>query len=406
MSLPAFGEVRSWMFERALPFWAEAGIDRVHGGFHEDLTLDGLPSLGEFRRLRVICRQIYVFSHAATLGWKEGLGAAEMGVDYLVAHGWLGPDIGWARRLTRRGQVLDVAPDLYDHAFVLFALGWWHRASGDPAALVWAHRTLDFVEAHLRHPRGPGFLHARPPAGWRLQNPHMHLLEAALALFEACGHARFAELAEEVGALFERHFFDADTGTLGEVYTEELARAPGEPGRVTEPGHHFEWAWLLAARQRLLGVPGSEAAGRLVAFAERHGVHPVTRMTYNRARDDGLPLDRGSRTWPNTERLKGHVALFELQGLDPRVALVDVTRVLLDRYLAHRPGGTWQDHFDGDGAPIATTIPAATFYHLFLAFSELLRLEPALRALAGAEERRHAPPRFAHVQRVRRWAPA
>lgn len=375
------------MFEWALPFWAEAGVDRVHGGFHEALDLRGQPAVVDFRRLRVTCRQIYVFSHAATLGFAPGLPAAWRGFHYLVSKGWMGRERGWARRLTTLGEVLDDAPDLYDHAFVLFALGWLHRASGDPQALVWAHRTLDFLESHMRHPTAPGFLHARPPSGWRIQNPHMHVLEAALVLYETSGNARFAELAYEMATLFTTRFFDAKTGTLCESFTEQLSRAPGEPGRVTEPGHQFEWAWILAGYQRLLGEPMGAVARALVAFAERHGVDPLSRATFNAVRDDGIPLDRGSRTWPNTERIKAHIALFDLDGTDPREPLTQTLRLLLDRYLAHQPSGTWIDHFDGEGVSVAATIPSATLYHLVLAFSEVFRVEPALRALARLEDR-------------------
>ncbi|MFN7144090.1 MAG: AGE family epimerase/isomerase [Myxococcota bacterium] len=388
------------MFDRALPFWAHAGVDPTRGGFHEALTLRGRPAPGGFRRLRVTCRQVYTFSHASVLGWRDGLSLAGMGVGYLLSKGWLGPDAGFARRLTPRGAVLDPTPDLYDHAFVLFALGWWHRASGDPDALVWAHRTLDFLELHLRSPAGPGFLDARPAGRWRLQNPHMHLLEAALTLFESSGVARFGDLAREIARLFHARFFDERTGTIGEAFDARWERAPGEDGRRVEPGHHFEWAWLLSNCQRLLGERAGDVPGRLVAFAELHGVDPVHGFVRNAVRDDGVVLDGGSRTWPNTERLKAHVALLELDGRDTRAALADTTRVLLERYLARRPAGTWLDHFDADGALVADTVPAATFYHLFLAFSELLRVEPALVALARGEE--HVPVSAADaLERVR-----
>jgi mannose/cellobiose epimerase-like protein (N-acyl-D-glucosamine 2-epimerase family) len=51
--------------------------------------------------------------------------------------------------------------------------------------------------------------------------------------------------------------------------------------------------------------------------------------------------------------------------------------LLLERYLAHTPHGTWMDAFDADGRPVATTIPASTLYHLFLAFAEVLRVSEA-----------------------------
>jgi N-acylglucosamine 2-epimerase/mannose-6-phosphate isomerase len=115
-----------------------------------------------------------------------------------------------------------------------------------------------------------------------------------------------------------------------------------------------------------------------VAFAERHGVDPASHATFNQVRDDGAPIDPASRTWPNTERVKAHVALYELLGRDPTVPVTQSTRLLLDRYLNATPPGSWIDNFDALGRPLAKTAPTSTLYHVFLAFAEVLRLEGRL----------------------------
>lgn len=378
MSQIPYSEVRSWMFELALPFWAEAGLDRAHGGFLEELRLDGSPADIAFKRVRVTCRQIYVFSHAALLGWRAGAALSTLGYDYLVDKAWLGEGQGWARRLTRQGDVLDTAPDLYDIAFVLFALAWRYKLTGEAETLGRMHATLAFVRTQLRAAPHEGFWHALPPLGPRLQNPHMHLLEACLAAFEACGDERYLDGASETVGLFQRYFFDGRT--LAEYFTADWGRALSEEGRSVEPGHQFEWAWLLAQYQRTSGVStdlaGSAAA--LIAFGERFGVDAETQATYDEVRDDGAPLRTTSRAWPNTERIKGHLGLYELTGADPRQAAAAATRVLLDRYLALPLPGAWIDQFDALLQPMSQTIPASTLYHVFLAFAELLRLQPRL----------------------------
>jgi N-acylglucosamine 2-epimerase/mannose-6-phosphate isomerase len=375
-------DLRSWMFAAALPLWSDRGIDHAHGGYVEQLDLAGRPG-GEVKRVRVVCRQIYVFSHASVLGWAEGDRLAERGYAYLTRHAALGGG-AWARRLDPLGTIIDATPDLYDLAFVLFALGWRHRASGDPEALEHARRTLDYLDREMRHASG-GFLHEKPAPGFRLQNPHMHLLEAALVLFETSGEEIFGALADELVELFLRRFFNPRSGTLAEYFEEDWSPAAGDRGRVVEPGHQFEWAWILANHQRLRGRDLVAAARGLFDFAERHGVDPASRATYDAVRDDGLPLDRGSRTWPNTERMKGAIALYELTRRDPRPVLEESGRLLLDRYLAWPPAGAWMDAFDGEGRPIADKIPASTLYHVFLAFAETLRVAPAL-GLAGADQ--------------------
>jgi mannose/cellobiose epimerase-like protein (N-acyl-D-glucosamine 2-epimerase family) len=177
-------DVRKWLLEDALPFWADKGVDRVHGGYVEQLRLDGTDPAVGFKRTRVIGRQIYSFCHASLLGRGDGVALARHGYEFLTANAWLGPERGWARRLDREGRVTDPTPDLYDLAFILFALGWYHRVTGDPGALSWALRTVEFLESQMRHPSGIGFLNEKPATRPRLQNPHMHLLEAALVNLE------------------------------------------------------------------------------------------------------------------------------------------------------------------------------------------------------------------------------
>jgi N-acylglucosamine 2-epimerase/mannose-6-phosphate isomerase len=126
-------------------------------------------------------------------------------------------------------------------------------------------------------------------------------------------------------------------------------------------------------------VSGEAAA--LAGFAEQHGVDAASGAVFDAVRDDGAPVRRSSRTWPNTERIKGHLALFELTGRDPRRPVAASARLLLDRYLAVTPRGAWIDQFDAQGRPMVEAVPASILYHLFLAFAEVLRLEAPLMGL-------------------------
>jgi mannose/cellobiose epimerase-like protein (N-acyl-D-glucosamine 2-epimerase family) len=374
LKLPHRDAIHDWIFSSALPWWAAHGVDRADGGFVEQVTPDGRDVGIAFKRTRVTARQIYVFSHGYMMGFAPGLDVARHGVDFLVSKTWLGPDKGFARKLSRSGALLDATPDLYDHAFALFAFAWHHKASGDTASRDWMHRTLDVTEAKLRVADGDGFWHELPPNGWRQQNPHMHLTEACLAAFEATGEARFANLARELVTLFTSRFFDPSSQTLAEYYTPDLARAPGDEGRITEPGHQFEWAWILNACRKLLGMNLAPQIRALAQFAEQNGVDPATGITFNIVRDDGVPIDRASRTWPNTERIKAAIALHELDGVDPSAVIAGSGRVLFDRFLSQNTPGTWIDLVDVNGKPVPGNAPASSLYHVLLAFAEVLRV--------------------------------
>jgi len=367
--------IRAWTFDDALPFWLENSVDRQHGGFIETLDFQGRDAGSPFKRVRVACRQVYVYSHAATLGWDQGLEAAVQGGRDLLDQAWRDDGAGFVRRLTPQGAVLDPTIDLYDNAFGLFALAWLYRASGETWARDAARRTLASARQVLSHPGGEGYWHDETRAGPRLQNPHMHLTEACIVAYDATADADYLDEALRIASLFRRRFFDGET--LGEFFSDDWARVPGETGRITEPGHQMEWAWILAALQQRTGEDLSGTIASLIARSEATGVDPASGATFNAVRDDGTILDAGSRTWPNTERLKAAVAAQETLGQDAGASADAAIRILLDRYLAGPIPGGWIDAFDSQGRPLVDVMPTSTLYHVFLAFAEAMRVWPS-----------------------------
>lgn len=369
----------NWLFNRAFPFWMEHGVDRRNGGFIESLSLAGSDSGAPFKRTRVTCRQIYVFCQAETLGVEGAREIVQHGLDFLTGPTWLGENKGFARRVSRTGEELDPTPDLYDYAFIIFALSWGYKITKDETLREWAHIALDCAERFLRDANGKGFWHDADREGWRQQNPHMHLLEGALVAVEVFGDDRFAALADEVVGLFRTTFFDHANGVLPEFFDPDWSSAPGRAGSITEPGHQYEWAWILFHCNRLIGVDSSEIVRRLIASADAHGINQSTGLVYNAVDRSGQVLDAGQRSWPNTERLKAACALYELDGVDPLPIFDQALSGLLQYHLCHNPEGTWIDMFDDASNPTSQLIPSSTLYHVVLGFAETLRISAKLR---------------------------
>lgn len=388
MSRPIrFDEVRTWMFETALPFWAATALDQDGFGFLEQLDLDGRPRDPGFKRLRTQARQVYVFCHAHLLGWSgPALEIAEAG--HLALLGTEMPGGGYPRTLSADGGVLDPTLDLYDQAFALYAMAWWARATGDLEHTKTAHRLMDTVEARLGG-EGRGFRSADPDTGERLQNPHMHLLEASLAWVETSGDARFRDLANTLVDMHLELFRQGDDGMLAEFFDADWRPVDGPRGRTAEPGHQYEWAWLLGKAGVLLDRDLEAAARRLHSFARRLGHNPATGLCWDCVDRDGRVQKATSRSWAQTEWLKAELALGEHWGDFDRGRIAEVVDLLLDKHLAWTPTGTWMDCLDAEGRPVADHIPASIFYHLFLAFAELLRLEE--RITGGGDDGRRGP---------------
>lgn len=263
---------------------------------------------------------------------------------------------------------MDARRDLYDQAFALFGLA--HARSVDPAA---ADKRIRQILSYLDTQRLPpgGFLEGEIAPRPRRQNPHMHLFEAGIALAEA-GFAQGEHLAEEMVELFRRHFFDGPSSSLGEFYDDHLRSAHGEPGQVTEPGHHFEWIWLLDRWARLTGKAHHNESLALWGHATRNGIMgPVAIDETWRSGGVKAPT---ARLWPQTERLKAGLVLWEATG-EPNFAADAVVayrglRIFLDGV---RPG-LWWDRLTEDLTPLEELSPASSFYHITLALAELNRV--------------------------------
>jgi len=366
-------EARTWLFDSCFPLWADHGLTEA-GLFPEALTMDLDEAPGDTTRVRVQARQTYVFTAAWQLGWKPDTAArlVESGVGVLSG-ACLGPTGLAGRTLAADGAgLIDATPDLYDTAFVLLALAEAARGPGPArlAAETYA-AILAALDADGRDGVHGGYHEQLPPGSERLQNPHMHLLEACLSLHAADSSGEHLSRAADIIALFEAKLTAGDNGLVGERFAPDWSMLPGDAARIVEPGHQFEWVWLLHAYARAAGQPVSPAAERLYSYAL--STLDIDGRAIQMAARGGAPIDASRRTWPQTEALKAHLAMYEQRG-DERFAAAACRSfdILMDEYLTE--DGGWIDHYAADGSVLSSRMPASTGYHVVLAFSELMRV--------------------------------
>lgn len=369
-------KIAQWGLQIALPFWAERGWDNVHGGFLEAVTLGGSAIYGDVRRVRVQARQIYVFARAHQEGWLDGLDRAEQAATLLKQRAWQSDgQPGWVHALTDAGDVSDPTRDLYDHAFILLALGQLGGASGNKAWFDLADETLAWLDAAMADPAG-GYCETLAGSQWpRRQNPHMHLFEALMALYETSGRSEFLTRATAIKALFETVFYDPETAVVREFFNADWSRVTGELGAVVEPGHLCEWAWLLHEYHRLSGTPIDAAASALFGTAMRVGVNPQTGLLHAAINAHGAVLDGSSRTWMQTEWLRTAVRLSEL-GLPGAAGHLERAGSAMSHHLNDVIAGGWVDQFDASAGALSDRIPASTLYHVFGAIAECVSARP------------------------------
>lgn len=355
-----------WMRLNALPIWATIGVDK-DGGFRETIDLSGSVS-GEFRRARVQARQAYVYCAAGAAGWAGPWRTlVSRTLERFEATNRRADDL-YRTRVSVDGVVLDDSASLYDQAFALFAFAAAAKAGIAPGMMAERAHALRDALAAMRAPAG----------GWRetgehpyQANAHMHLLEACLAWEAVEPEGGWREMADEIVALARRVLIDADGGFLREFFDESWAPALGDDGRLVEPGHQFEWAWLLTRWCRLRGETWAlEAAVRLYDIGAR-GVDQERGVAMDALNDDLSVRSDQARLWPQTERLKAALILAETAEGGRRILLLDDARKAmagLQRYL--EPSGLWRDKMRADGGFVDEPAPASSLYHIMVAWEQ------------------------------------
>ena len=363
-----------WLRRETLPFWARDGYDGSRARFCERLDEAGRPVVAMPHRLMVQARQVFVFAHAAHLGWlPEGAALAETAMESLLARyrdrpAGIG---GFAFSVDADGAVVDDRRDAYGHAFVLFALAWLHRLDGDARWLDFADETIEFLDLRLADSRHGGMFDAYPAGGrGKRQNPHMHLLEAYLALEETAPGRGYGERAGELVQLFRARMYRRERAVLPEHFAEDWSD-PDSPG-VFEPGHHFEWIWLLRESERHSGADHGDWIEGLDRVARRHGVG-ADGLIIDEVAADYRPARLSRRLWPHAEAAKAAAAQWRA-GEPEAAELAALSLRALCGHFIGRPFRTgWIDHFDADGAPLVDYVPASSLYHLMMAGSEVAR---------------------------------
>jgi mannose/cellobiose epimerase-like protein (N-acyl-D-glucosamine 2-epimerase family) len=393
-----------WLRDHALPLWDRHGVDRVGGGYFENISVVGpqrvLETSGNMRRGRVVARQIYVFDVGQRLGWRSAFSCpVDHGCEYLFAGLYLGDGLFHAS-VDAGIHTPNGSFSLYEQAFYLFALA---RLKATAAARYPIEATAVRCLERLRADYGKGiggFEESNPPGLPLRSNPHLHLLEAALEWIDAAsdGHrTTWIELAREIVGLCLARFSDGATGAIREYFDRDWRPVPGDEGRIVQPGHQFEWAWLLLQWAGSAYSTMSErarcrvAARRLIEIGERWGVDLRHGVAINEIWDDMTPKDQAAKLWPQAERLKAWCATLDLAdtGAEREYACnkIAIAAPGLSRYLHTETLGLWHEVCDENGEFPPGPCKASSLYHVACAIEVLQRTASA--RLASVVESPH-----------------
>lgn len=361
-----------WLSKAALPLWTSAGYDAKLDLFHERLSFTGRPLDKLPRRLMVQCRQIYVVSHATVTGLMDGRALLET-VFCHVLHRFRKSEIKykWIFSINPDGTIHDQKSDSYSLAFLLFALAWLYRVNADQFYLDLADEVIVLLDSHMATELG-GVTDGVPrPDGYLRQNPNMHLIEAYIALYESTGIAKYLDCAKSLYKLFCNHIFQRDHAAIPEMHDNRWL-LNDNVNAWYEPGHHFEWVWLLRRLARASGINVTGEVRALLSRAMREGIDDRN-LSIER-----VGIHRGERTvsrrsWGTCEYIKACASEAEANPSEQEAwagRAARALRSLRKTFLNTSVEGLWIDRVDEYGTPLSSDVPASSLYHLMLAMME------------------------------------
>jgi mannose-6-phosphate isomerase len=263
------------------------------------------------------------------------------------------------------GKVGDPRFDLYNQAFALLAYASGQHTFGE--ADGWRRQAVALrttLEQSYAHPLG-GFIDDHAGAPPQRSNSHMHLLEAALAWIAVDDDPAWRRLADRIASLCLEKFIDPASGALREFFADDWSPASGVEGRICEPGHHYEWAFLLDQWARLTSRNEPEVVPRLIAFADSRGIDARRGVAVNAVLADGSIHDPVARLWAQAERIRAYLA--RRRAHDEVAAAIKGLR----RFLDTPTQGVWFDRLAPDDVFFLEPARATSLYHIVGAVAEL-----------------------------------
>ncbi|MGL1956718.1 MAG: AGE family epimerase/isomerase [Colwellia sp.] len=365
-----------WLAHDALSLWSKDGIDKF-GASIEQFTASGSVDENSDKRVRVQARQMLVFSAAQQQGWINNGMTLISGIDSFVERFARLPNnksdtssdkVKFAHILDRNNNIINANHDLYDIAFFFLGYAWRYHALNDLNALNKANDLLTVIDDDLKGAPG-GWIEGNYQAPYRRQNPHMHLFEAFITLYQVTKDGKWLAKAGEIYCLFETKFFDHDKGVLLEFFNDNWQVASDEKGSTIEPGHMMEWVWLLRQYQKVTQAPVDKYCHALYHNALKYGLDGDSQLLFDEINLSAPSNKKTKRCWPMTEWLKASLAQSESVNSDynyQQDALTAITQ-LKKYYLTAAKPGQYVDQIDGNNKVCVDTAPASTLYHLIIA---------------------------------------
>jgi mannose-6-phosphate isomerase len=358
-----FTAVQQHFMQVIVPMWLRSGWNAELALPFEAVDADHQPLPPQRYRAMACARQLFLFSSLIDdPAVPEASGRAAALFRSLQRHFHDAEHGGWFYSIDPQGAPLDRRKDLYTHAFIVFACAHYWGKVREPLVESTLNAALNVVAE--RFADGDGLYEAVLAEDWStleagpLQNPLMHLAEAFLATLETRNDPQTNAALDALVSGMQRRFVDVEHGVMLEKPLEAV-------DNWSEPGHQFEWFYLLESSEHLRGSPLHRSLTTAFGHAETQGVDQTTGAVAAMLEVDGSMKDGTQRIWAQAEYLRALTLRPDSEAL-----LARQLNELQQRFL-HANG--WNECLDGDGNVSRSDMPSTTPYHLATCYIGLVK---------------------------------
>ena len=347
-----FASVQQHFQEVIVPLWQGPGWNAELALPYEALDAEHSPLPPQRYRAMACARQLYVFSSLIGQVPAAEERSAQL-FSSLQRHFHDAEHGGWFYSIDALGAPLDQRKDLYTHAFILFACAHYWDKVREPSVGHLLDTALEVIAQ--RFATGDGLYEASLERDWSslqtgpLQNPLMHLAEAFLATLAARQDDAVQSMLVTLCTAMQQRFIDPQQGVL-------MEKPLGAVDNWYEPGHQFEWYFLLESSPLLRGSQLHGSLERAFAFTEQSGVDPHSGAVKAMLDLNGKARDATQRIWAQAEYLRALTLRPDAEAAVQRQLLA------LQQNFLH--AGGWHECRDEQGQVSRKDMPSTTPYHL------------------------------------------
>ncbi len=348
------------MFDDFVPWWQRHSPDKEMGGYFCRLDRRGRPYSTD-KDMWMLGRQIWMFAHLYNTHeprtkWLE---IARLGAEFILDYGFK-EDGKMYFRLARNGSPLADVLSVYSKVFAAIAFAEFGYAANDEKCTQRASALYDELMEVLGKPSDTPLLGYPMRAEYHLHSHDMCKLTVARVFDDLWPSQRYQDDSRKAAnSIVQRHWKPERGALLENVGPagEELWKLP--EGRLTNPGHALESAWMILEHaERTQDQATLDVAIEIILASLEIGWDQEMGGVRYLLNVDGSPCHNIEADcklwWPHAEALYATLLGWKLTGRPELARWYERVHQYTFAHFPDEEHGEWYGYLNRDGSPIWT----------------------------------------------------